>query len=184
MDILAAYEKLKETYAAGAKVLICGNGGSAADAEHWSGELLKGFLQPRPLEPTWRAKLGPVLGEKLQGGLPTIPLGSFSSASTAFANDVDADYVFAQLVWALGRAEDALVGISTSGNSSNVLHAIETAAALGMTTIGLSGHDGGKMADLADICICVPAGSVHFIQEYHLPVYHCLCCMLEEHFFA
>ena len=183
-DILAAYDKLRASYTARSKVLICGNGGSAADAEHWSGEMLKGFLHPRPLAPTWHAKLGSELAQKLQGGLPTIPLASFTSATTAFANDADADYGFAQLVWALAQQGDTIIGISTSGNSKNVLHAIETATALGLSTIGLSGHSGGRLAELVDVCIRVPASEVHFIQEYHLPIYHCLCRMLEDHFFA
>lgn len=182
--ILAVAIRLRDTYASGGKVLLCGNGGSAADAEHWAGEMLKGFRLPRPLPPTARAQLGEDLADKLQGALPTIPLCGFPSLSTAYANDEDPQYVFAQLTWGLGRAEDALVAISTSGNSENVRLALRVARAKGMATIGLTGHGGGAMAPLCDLCVRVPDTVTHTIQELHLPVYHCLCLMVEEHFFG
>jgi len=182
-DIGQAFSLLSNCYHNGGKVLICGNGGSAADAEHWAGELLKGFHKKRPVSPGTGKKLSPELVSQLQGGFPTIPLTGFLSFSTAFANDVNPEFVFAQLVFALGKTTDTLVGISTSGNSRNILYAIETASFLGMSSLGLTGRTGGKMAGIADVCIKVPATEVHLVQELHLPVYHCLCTMLEDAFF-
>ena len=165
-------------------MLICGNGGSAADAEHWAAELLKGFYSKRPLAGPLAAVLSPDLAQNLQGALPTIPLSGFTSLSTAFANDNNIEYLFSQLVLGLGRKGDVLICISTSGQSRNVLLAAQTASALGMSTIGLTGRDGGALADLADVAIRVPETEVHLIQEYHLPVYHTLSLMLEEAFFG
>lgn len=182
-DIQDAFEALRGCFRSGGKVLLCGNGGSAADCEHWSAELMKGFVSRRPLTDEWRSKLGEELGGRLQGGLPAIPLPSLTSLATAFANDVDPELVFAQGVWALGREGDLLVGISTSGNSRNVLRAAETARARGLVTVGLTGADGGRLAGLCDVTVRVPEESVHKVQQYHLPVYHCLCLMLEDEFF-
>jgi len=182
-DIERAFEALVSAYASDRKVLVCGNGGSAADAEHWAGELLKGFHQARPLAPEWRKKLGPELGDKLQGALPMIPLTGFASLATAFGNDVDPTLVFAQLTWALGRPGDVLAAISTSGNAGNVLAAVRVARAKDMTTIGLTGRGGGRLKQAVDVCVCVPAASTPEVQELHLPVYHCLAAMLEERFF-
>jgi D-sedoheptulose 7-phosphate isomerase len=183
-DIERAFALLRDCYAGGGKVLVCGNGGSAADAEHWSGELLKGFVKKRPLPPEMRQKLSPSLAEGLQGALPTIPLTGFLSFRTAFANDVDPELVFAQLVWALGRPGDALVALSTSGGSANVCAAMEAASARQMTTVALTGEDGGRLSELADVCIRAPAGETHLVQEYHVPIYHCLSLMLEDELFA
>jgi len=183
VDIERAFSLMSECYRTGGKVMICGNGGSAADAEHWAGELMKGFLKKRSLSTEIKRNFNPELAENLQGALPTIPLTGFLSLTTAFANDVNSDFLFAQMVWGLGKENDILIGISTSGKSRNVLYALQTASALGMKTIGLSGRDGGAMVNMVDVCIRVPKTKVHQVQEYHLPVYHCLCMMLEEEFF-
>ena len=182
-DIKRAFLIMSDCYNAGCKVLICGNGGSAADAEHWAGELMKGFIDTRPLSDEIRKKLGSEIAQNLQGALPTIPLSGFLSLATAFSNDVNSEFLFAQMVWGLGKENDILIGISTSGNSKNILYALQTASVLGMKTIGLSGEKGGRMSDMVDVCMRVPATEVHRVQEYHLPVYHCLCLMLEDTFF-
>jgi len=179
-----AFAALRDCYAGGGKALICGNGGSAADAEHWSAELMKGFRLHRPLPPEWRAKLGEDLADKLQGGLPAIPLPSFMSLSTAYANDVDPAMIFAQMVWGLGNRGDVLIGLSASGNAENVLRALRVARAKEMVAIGLTGASGGQMRPLVDVCVRVPATDVYLVQEYHLPVYHCLSLMLEDEFFG
>ncbi len=183
-EIQTAVEKMTASFRNGGKLLLCGNGGSAADAEHWSGELLKGFEKSRRLSTEARARLPQVLADNLQEGLPVIPLTSFVSLQTAFANDVDPQLSFAQLVWSLGIAKDVLVGISTSGNAANVCHAVEAAKAKGLTTIGLTGADGGKLRKLVDLCICAPGTRTCLIQEHHLPIYHTICLMLEEEFFG
>lgn len=183
-DIASAFKHLVDIYANGNKLLICGNGGSAADADHISGELLKGFGHPRPLAKEWVERLGEPLAKNLQGALPTIPLTIFNALGTAYNNDCDAKYTFAQLTWGLGKSGDALLAISTSGNSENVLLAIDVAKAKGILTIGLTGKTGGKLKDRVDICICAPATEVFKIQELHLPIYHTLCFMLEERFFS
>jgi len=172
------------SFRAGGKLLLAGNGGSAADCEHWAGELLKGFVSTRPLPADTREKIGAELADKLQGGLPAVPLPSLVSFSTAWSNDADPGLVFAQAVLALGKPGDVFVGISTSGNSKNILHAAKVAHALGLVTVGLTGRTGGALAGLVDVCIRVPADSVHEVQQLHLPVYHCLCLMLEEEFFG
>ncbi len=182
-EIRRAYEILRGSFAAGGKLLLCGNGGSGADAEHWAGELLKGFLSRRPIQGAQREKLGPALADALQGGLPAIPLTGFLSLRTAWQNDCEPDFVYAQLVHALGRPGDVLVGISTSGNAKNVAHALETAAKSGLRTVVLTGEGGGLAARLAEVAIRVPAREVHRIQELHLPVYHTLCLLLEDEFF-
>lgn len=182
-DLVKAFEAMRDCYRAGGKVLLCGNGGSAADAEHWAGELLKGFKSARPLDATSRAKVPPELADRLQMALPTIPLTGFLSLGTAFANDVDPKLIFAQLVFGLGKPGDVLVGISTSGNAANVCAAIETAQTMGLTTIGLTGETGGKLKQCSVISICAPARETFLIQEFHLPIYHCLCLMLEDEFF-
>jgi len=182
-DMERAFRAMAACFRAGGKMLLCGNGGSAADCEHWSAELMKGFLKNRPLDRKWKEKLGAELGEKLQGALPAIPLPAFGSLISAFANDIDPELVFAQGVWALGGQGDVLVAISTSGNAKNVLRAAEVARARGLVTVGLTGEDGGKLRGLAEICIRAPGREVHRIQQYHLPIYHCLCLMLEDEFF-
>jgi D-sedoheptulose 7-phosphate isomerase len=182
-DIQRAYEMLKGVFEDGGKLLLCGNGGSAADAEHWSGELLKSFVKARPANDAQRMALGDELADNLQRGLPAIPLTGFISLNTAYANDCNPPYVFAQLTYALARPGDALAGISTSGNSENVCLALRTARALGLKTIGLTGASGGRMHELCDICIRVPEQETYLIQELHLPVYHTLCLMLEDALF-
>lgn len=189
--IRKATETLISCYRRGGKVLVCGNGGSAADAEHIVGELMKGFMKKRPLSAEMKAALsavegseGAVLAGKLQTPLPAIALTGQLSLSTAFANDVDGNLVFAQQVLGYGKAGDVIIGISTSGNAANVLKALVTAKALGLTTIGLTGADGGAMKTFCDVLIGVPESSTPLVQEMHLPVYHALCRMTEEHFFA
>lgn len=183
-DIQRAVEELEKTFRRGGKLLLCGNGGSAADADHISGELLKGFCSKRPLKPDARERLGEELAGKLQDALPAIPLHSLGAINTAWLNDCDPYYGYAQLVWGLGKPGDALLGISTSGNSKNVSFAMETARAKGLTTIGLSGATGGKLNSLADVCVRVPETATFKIQELHLPVYHAICLALEDIFFG
>lgn len=189
-DIETACEQLVECFAQGGKLLLCGNGGSCADSDHIAGELLKGFLKKRPLskeEQTLMRKNCPALEEetliKLQKGLPAIPLTTMTALFTAFCNDVDPDLVYAQQVLALGKPGDILLGISTSGNAKNVAAAVNTAKSLGLKTLALTGEKGGLLKTLADITIAVPAVETYQVQELHLPVYHCLCAAVEEHFF-
>jgi D-sedoheptulose 7-phosphate isomerase len=190
-DIVAAYRLLESCYAAGGKLLLCGNGGSAADCDHIAGELMKGFLLRRPLPEEARKALeagdpemGPGLAAQLQGALPAVNLAAQSALSTAFANDVNAELVFAQQVMGHGRRGDVLMGISTSGNSLSVLAALAAARGTGLGTIGLTGQTGGRMKGRCAVLIRVPAARTHEIQELHLPVYHCLCAMLEARFFT
>lgn len=189
-DVLAAYQTLLCCYRVGGKLLVCGNGGSAADAEHIVGELMKSFLFPRRIETAFQKTLtqlygneGKYLSEKLEGALPAIPLTSMPALSSAFANDVDGETVFSQMVYGYGAPGDVLLGISTSGNSKNVLLALMTGKAKGLKTIALTGGTGGKCKELADIVICVPENETFRIQELHLPVYHALCAMLEAELF-
>ena len=175
-------------HAKGGKMLLCGNGGSAADSEHIAGELLKGFLLLRTPQGELLEKLSAELGEeeakKLQQGVAAVPLPSLSGVNTAYCNDVDPALVYAQLVLTMGRKEDVLVCISTSGNSKNVVNAAKAAKALGICTVALTGGTGGKLKDLCDVVICVPASETYRIQEYHLPVYHALCAQVEENLFG
>ena len=175
----------------GGKLLICGNGGSAADAQHIAGELCKGFLSRRRLSPRIKEKLmqaSPQLDasmlDRLQWGLPAIPLTGSDSLFTAFANDVDAELVYAQQLIALGRPGDVLLAISTSGNARNVVAAAALARGMDIGVVALSGLGGGRLGTLADVKICVPAIETFRIQELHLPIYHSLCAALEEHFEA
>ncbi len=190
-DIQKAYELLLDTYQRKGTLLVCGNGGSGADSEHIVGELMKEFAIRRPLPEKEQETLkaispehGEMLGKNLQGALPAIPLTGSIALSTAFANDAVPELVFAQQVYGYGTPESSLIGISTSGNSKNVIYALETARLKGMHTIGLTGASGGKMKSLCDVCICVPSDCTPDIQELHLPVYHALCKMLEEAFFG
>lgn len=182
-QIAAAEAALLKCYRAGGKLLLCGNGGSAADCDHIAGELLKGFMSKRPLPAADRTGLSPELAGKLQGGLPAIPLCGFPALGSAFTNDVDPLLIYAQLTWALGGPGDVLLAISTSGNARNVAFAIETARARGLTTIGLTGRHGGVLKPAVDICISVPADETYLIQELHLPVYHYLCQAIEATLF-
>jgi D-sedoheptulose 7-phosphate isomerase len=190
-DIQSTFELLGTCYRSGGKLLTCGNGGSAADAEHIVGELMKGYLLKRPIPAEMRAKLlststqdGDYLADHLQGGLPAISLVSQTALLSAIANDTAADMVYAQQVYAYGREGDVIIGISTSGNARNVIHAMQVARSLGLRTIGLTGPTGGILKPLCDVCICAPGHSTTAIQERHLPVFHVLCAMLEEEFFT
>ena len=190
-EIQQSFEALAQCYLNGGKVLVCGNGGSAADAEHIVAELMKGFLKKRELSSVLKNALrerdpetGNVLAVKLQNSLPAISLTFNTTLNTAFANDVDPDLVFAQQVLGYGKKGDILIGISTSGNAKNVYNALFTAKTLGLKCIGLTGQSGGKMAVLCDIIIKVPNTITPEIQELHLPIYHTLCAMLEENFFC
>lgn len=189
-DILTAYTTLCEAYTKERKLLVCGNGGSASDCEHIVGELMKEFKLKREVYKEQAAnmkqideQLGSVLANHLQGALPAITLTSHSSLTTAFMNDSQPELVFAQQVNGYGKAGDVLLGISTSGNSMNVLYAAVTAKAKGLKVIGLTGQNDSRLKSLSDVCIQVPETETYKIQELHLPVYHCLCMMLEEHFF-
>jgi D-sedoheptulose 7-phosphate isomerase len=180
--IEAAHTTLEDTLRNEGRIYLCGNGGSAADCEHWAGELLKGFYSRRPVLSHHGRRL-PAQLRGLQGALPAIPLTGFLSLRTAVANDIDPKLEFAQLVWGLGRPGDTLVAISTSGNAENVCLAARAARLKGMRVIGLTGAKGGKLRRLCNPCIRVPADQTHLIQELHLSVYHALCLTLEEAFF-
>lgn len=190
-DIEKAYRILEECYVHAGKLLIAGNGGSAADSEHIAGELMKRFKTPRPVPAEFAQKLkavdpvrGAELAKNLERGLMAIPLVAHEALSTAYINDVDGLGVFAQQLYGFGRPGDVFLGISTSGNSKNVMSATVVARALGLKVIGLTGESGGELAKAADAAIRVPEKETYMIQELHLPVYHCLCLMLEERFFG
>ena len=187
----AALNMLCESFRNGHKLLTCGNGGSAADAEHMVGELMKGFLLPRTLGDDLYARMQEIcpneanyFRDNLQGALPAIALVDQIALNTAFANDQAADLSFAQQVLGLGKEGDVLIAITTSGNSANVLYAVQMARVMGVKTIALTGLTGGKVKSLADISICVPENETYRIQEYHLPIYHMLCLALEQEFFG
>lgn len=189
-EIQNAYEILEHSYSSGGKLLVAGNGGSAADSEHIVGELMKGFKKPRKLDDLQRDKLtqvnealGSVLADNLQGALPAIALDGQPALTTAFMNDCEPLLCFAQQVNGFGNMNDVFLGISTSGNSKNVLYAAVTAKAKGMKVIGLTGANDSKLSELADVCIRVPETETYMVQELHLPIYHCLCLMLEKRFF-
>ena len=189
-DIDVVYGILERCYENGGKLLIAGNGGSAADAEHIVGELMKGFVKRRPVTEEMKEALekadpvrGKELSEKLQGGLPAIALVDHAALSTAFANDVDGMLSYAQQVNGYGKPGDVFLGISTSGNAENVMYAAVTAKAKGMKVVGLTGKDGGNLVGIADAAVIVPEMETYKIQELHLPVYHALCLMLEHRFY-
>jgi D-sedoheptulose 7-phosphate isomerase len=190
-ELGAALDLLVVAYQAGNKLLVCGNGGSAADSEHMVAELMKGFLKRRPIPSSHQAQLeaahptdGKTIASRLQGALPAISLASPLSLTSAIANDIAFEMIFAQQVYGLGRPGDVLLGISTSGNSKNVSNAVIVAKAVGLRTIALTGRSGGALAPLADTAIKVPADDIAEIQELHLPVYHWLSTELEETFFG
>jgi D-sedoheptulose 7-phosphate isomerase len=190
-QIAEAFQLIRDSYKNGGKTLTCGNGGSAADSDHIVGELMKGFMLKRPISSEERQVYlslfpedGAYLADHLQGALPAISLAGHSALTTAFANDVAADLIFAQQVYGYGKAGDVLIGLSTSGNSKNVVHAMQVAKAKGLHTVALTGEGGGKLKDLCDVVIRVPRTSTPDIQELHLPIYHVLCVMLEREFFA
>jgi D-sedoheptulose 7-phosphate isomerase len=180
---------LTDAYSRGNKLLACGNGGSAADCEHITGELMKGFMKSRPVPPEDEQRLaafgteGAYLAKHLQKPLPALSLVSSVSLATAFSNDVAADLVFAQQVYGLGIPGDVLLGISTSGTANNVFYAVITAKAMGLHTVGLTGGDGGRLRELCDICIMPARNLTPDIQELHLPIYHYICRAVEQHFF-
>ena len=192
-EIVDAYAELERCFAAGNKLLVAGNGGSCADAEHIVGELMKGFLLPRKCPAAFVGRLisidpvrGKELAEKLQGGLPAIALHAHPGLNTAYLNDVENGglLMYAQQVNGYGRPGDVFLGISTSGNSKNVMYAAVAAKAKGMKVLGLTGAAGGSRAKIADVAVKVPETETYKIQELHLPVYHALCLMLEERFFG
>ena len=190
-DLTEAYCLLRDSYKAGGKLLVAGNGGSAADAEHITGELMKSFKLKRPLPESLVEKLmqihpekGAYLSRTLEMPLTAIPLLGNDALNTAYINDVGGPGFFAQQLLGLGNAGDVFLGISTSGNSEDVLYAVVLAKAMDMKVIALTGDNGGKLKQLADVAICVPETETFIIQELHLPVYHCLCLMLENLFFG
>ncbi len=195
-DIEAARDLLIDTFRAGGKLLLCGNGGSSADCDHITGELLKGFLSMRPLDESERREIASALsgGEahpdyalltgKLQGALPAISLPAQTALVSAFCNDVDASLVYAQLVWGLGAAGDTLVCLSTSGNSRNVVLAAEAAHAKGLKVLALTGERDSALSAISDITLRAPSYETYRVQEYHLPIYHYLCAAIEAAFFG
>ena len=190
-DIVKSYLIMEDCYLHDGKLLIAGNGGSAADSEHIAGELMKRFKSPRPVTPEFADKLrtvdpvhGDILAKNLERSLMAIPLVAHEALTTAYINDVDGLGVFAQQLFGFGRPGDVFLGISTSGNSKNILYATIVARALGIKVVGLSGCDGGKLASMSDVCVKVPSKETYMIQEYHLPIYHCWCLMLEDKFFG
>lgn len=190
-DIINAYLVMEECYERDGKLMIAGNGGSAADSEHIAGELMKRFKTPRPVTPEFAEKLkaidpvrGESLAENLERGLMAIPLVAHEALTTAYINDVDGLGVFAQQLFGFGRRGDVFLGITTSGNSKNVMSATVVARALDIKVIGLTGAKGGELATVADVCVKVPSTETYMIQELHLPIYHCWCLMLEDKFFG
>lgn len=178
-EIRAVITAIVDTYQKGGKVLLCGNGGSCADCEHIVGELMKGFLKTRPVTDE---RIPADLRGKLQGSLPAIALTGQSAILSAFANDVEPDMVYAQLVYGYGKPEDLFVGLSTSGNSTNVVQAARVAKALGLKTVAMTGQKESKLSEICDISIKVPETETYKIQELHLPVYHYICAEVEQTF--
>ncbi|NQX62240.1 D-sedoheptulose-7-phosphate isomerase [Paenibacillus qinlingensis] len=191
-DIIAAFQLCAEAFHSDGKMLLCGNGGSASDCDHIVGELMKGFLSKRPVPSSFRNSLvqewdelnGDYLADRLQQALPAISLTNHSALVTAFGNDVEPEMIFAQQVYGYGKKGDILLALSTSGNSTNVIRAVQIARAMGMPTVGLTGKQGGRLKDLCDVTITVPWEQTPDIQERHLPIYHTLCIMLEREFFG
>ena len=189
-DILKLEGMMLDTFKRGGKLLLCGNGGSAADCDHIAGELLKGFLSKRPLDKETADKFRRALGERaeeyistLQGGLPVISLPSQTAVVSAFSNDVDPEFVYAQLVLGFASENDLLIAISTSGNSKNIVRAAEAAKALGISVAALTGKNESALSAITDVTVRVPETETYKIQEIHLPVYHYLCAAVEEHIF-
>ena len=180
-ELEAARELIVKTYENGGKLLLCGNGGSAADCDHIVGELMKGFKSKRTVTDP---RIPEDVRRKLQGALPAISLCNGTSITTAFANDADPTMTFAQLVYGYAREGDLLVGLSTSGNSQNVVQAMRVANALGVATLALTGEAESKLSAIATVTVRVPATETYRVQEYHLPVYHYLCAAVEAHFFG
>jgi len=190
-EIQSAYSIMEDCYKGGGKVMICGNGGSSSDSGHIVGELMKGFLLRRPVCKKTKAALtalygeeGTFLADNLQGALSAIDLTAQSAIQTAFANDVEPDMVFAQQVFGYACPGDVVIGLSTSGNSENVVNAAKIAKFKGAKVISMTGIGGGKLRALSDAAINVPEKETFKIQELHLPIYHALCAMVEAHFFG
>ena len=190
-EIIDSYLLMEESYENGGKLLIAGNGGSAADSEHIAGELMKRFKILRPVSKEYAEKLkevdpvrGAELSKNLECSLMAIPLVAHEALTTAYINDVDGLGVFAQQLFGYGREGDVFLGISTSGNSKNILNATVVARASGIKVVGLTGAKGGELAKVADVAVKAPETETYMIQEVHLPIYHCWCLMLEDHFFG
>lgn len=190
-EIMEGYFVMEECYQNGGKVLVAGNGGSAADSEHIAGELMKRFKIPRPVSREFAEKLeavdsvrGKELAKNLECSLMAIPLVAHEALTTAYINDVDGLGVFAQQLFGFGKSGDVFLGISTSGNSKNVINASVVARAMGIKVIILTGATGGELAQIADVAVKVPEMETYMIQELHLPIYHCWCLMLEDKFFG
>ena len=190
-DIKRANEAIIECYENGGKLLLSGNGGSSADCDHIVGELMKGFLKRRALSEEKTAEMKatyPDVDDEilsgLQGALPAISLAGLTALNTAFSNDENPELIYAQAVLGLGKKGDVLIAISTSGNSKNVVASAKVAKALGLFVIALTGKSGGKLKEIADVCITAPECETFKIQELHLPIYHALCASVEEHFFS
>ncbi len=190
-ELIDAYLIIEESYLKGGKLLVAGNGGSAADSEHIVGELMKGFKMPRKVTSEFAnnlksvdEELGAILAENLQGALPAIALDGHPALTTAYMNDCEPLLCFAQQVNGFGKPEDVFLGISTSGNSKNILYAATVAKAKGMKVIGLTGAKDSKLQKYADVCVKAASTETYMIQELHLPIYHCWCLMLEDKFFG
>lgn len=180
-SIAAALKLMIETYKNGGKVLVCGNGGSAADSEHIVGELMKGFLSHRQVSDD---RIPKSLSKNLQGALPAISLPSQCAILSAFINDVEPDMMYAQLVYGYAREGDLVIGLSTSGNSGNIVNAVEVAKCVGARTLALTGEKESKLSDMATVTIRVPETETYKVQELHLPVYHYLCAETEKEMFG
>lgn len=180
-DIEKASRMICNTYKNGGKVLVCGNGGSAADSEHIVGELMKGFLKKREVTDD---RIPESLRKNMQGSLPAISLPSQCAVLSAFANDVDPDMMYAQLVYGYAEKNDLVIGISTSGNSKNVVNAVEVAKCMGIKTLSLTGEKESRLSELSDITVKVPETQKYRVQELHLPVYHYLCAYVENFMFS
>lgn len=190
-EVWEAFSMMRDSFLKGGKLLLCGNGGSAADSDHIVGELMKSFCAKRKIKPELQSRLQELYGEEaeyftkhLEQGLPAISFSSQTALHTAFSNDQDEALFYAQCLLGYGKKEDILFGISTSGNAKNVGYALKLAKAMGIPSILLTGKDGGTGKDLADLSIIVPSRETYQIQELHLPIYHCLCLMLEQYFFG
>ena len=183
-DIYNAFSAMAQCFRNGGKVLCCGNGGSAADCDHFAGELLKGFLKKRPLSPEEKAAIGcDFLADNLQKGLPVISLCTHSALITAYSNDAEPSLIYAQQVYAYAKENDVLLCLSTSGNSENVVYAALAAKAAGIKSVAITGANESRLSEICNVCIRLPETETYKIQELTLPVYHCIAAMLEDNFF-
>ena len=191
-ELREAFAMMKRCFKKGGKLLLCGNGGSSADSDHIVGELMKAFCKKRKIKPELLSQLKELYGDTeasyfenhLEVGLPAISFSSQTALHTAFSNDQDETLFYAQCLLGYGKKEDLLFGISTSGNAKNVGYALKLAKAMGIPSILLTGKDGGSGKEYADLTIIVPSMETYQIQELHLPIYHCLCLMVEQYFFG